>query len=261
MDKSTKLYEIPDDPSQFHNPVFSIVIPDFLKHKFNTNMLPVFMFDSNPEIAIYSWPLLFLIGLTILVKWYSKLYPLPDRKTNFYIPAIGLLITYVILLIPINNTWNSEFTLNTSGMFGGWDHYKRAANYTDIARNAKEPAKKAQYYSLSAQEYKITTKLWPGYPESFLYLGICYNEEGYPDSATGALKYALQIAPGFAPAENSLGMIYLKNEQYDTAIKYFNNIYAVDSNNREAILNIAKCYQKENKYALAACYYGFASRL
>ena len=75
MDKSTKIYMLPDDPTRFGNPVFDIIVPDFFKHHFNTNTLPVFMFDSSPATAIYIWPILFIAGTLFLTQWYSKLYP------------------------------------------------------------------------------------------------------------------------------------------------------------------------------------------
>jgi hypothetical protein len=77
MDKSTKIYMFPDDPTHFGNPVSSVIIPDFMKHHFNTNTLPVFLFDSSPVAAIYAWPVLFIAGIIFLALWYSKLFPAP----------------------------------------------------------------------------------------------------------------------------------------------------------------------------------------
>ncbi|HTA27360.1 MAG TPA: hypothetical protein VK809_06215 [Bacteroidia bacterium] len=93
MDKSTKLFMLPDFPqdyekmnlnagllhiiSDYKNPVFNIVVPDFMQHKFNANMLPVFIFDSSPAAAIYLWPVLFVAGLILLARWYDKLFPAP----------------------------------------------------------------------------------------------------------------------------------------------------------------------------------------
>ena len=75
MDKSTKIYMLPDDPTRYDNPIFSIVVPDFFKHHYNTNMLPVFLFDSSPGLAIYIWPVLFIAAIVLLARWYSKLFP------------------------------------------------------------------------------------------------------------------------------------------------------------------------------------------
>jgi hypothetical protein len=93
MDKSTKIFMLPDYPqdyekmglnvsqlqelSNYHNPLFSIVLPDFMQHKFNANMLPVFWFDASPIAAIHIWPLLFIAGIVFLARWYSKLFPAP----------------------------------------------------------------------------------------------------------------------------------------------------------------------------------------
>ena len=77
MDKSTKIYMLPDDPNRFSNPIFDIVWPDFMKHHFNTNMIPVFLFDSSPTFSIYLWPLLFIVSMVFLAQWYTKLFPAP----------------------------------------------------------------------------------------------------------------------------------------------------------------------------------------
>lgn len=66
---------LPDDPTRYDNPIFSIVVPDFFKHHYNTNMLPVFLFDSSPGLAIYIWPVLFIAAIVLLARWYSKLFP------------------------------------------------------------------------------------------------------------------------------------------------------------------------------------------
>ncbi len=91
MDKSTKIFMFPDYPQNyetFHlnaaqmeiihsyqNPIWNIVVPDFMKHHFNTNLLPVFLFDMSPMAAIYLWPVLFIAALIFLTQWYSKLFP------------------------------------------------------------------------------------------------------------------------------------------------------------------------------------------
>jgi hypothetical protein len=91
MDKSTKLFMLPDFPQDYEkmnlnasqlqlikiyqNPLFNIVIPDFTQHKFNSNTLPVFQFNMSPETAIYLWPVLFIAAIIFLARWYSKLFP------------------------------------------------------------------------------------------------------------------------------------------------------------------------------------------
>lgn len=93
MDKSTKIYMLHDfpedyatmnlDPSQlklisdYKNPVKGIIIPDFMKHKFNANTLPTLAFDVSPGLSVYLWMVLFILGITGLTLWYNKLYP-PD---------------------------------------------------------------------------------------------------------------------------------------------------------------------------------------
>ncbi len=80
VDKSTKIYMLPDNPNQFA--LTDVIIPDFLKHKFNTNLLPVFAFDAPPSLSIYVWPVLFFAGLFFLSQWYTKLFPAPIKAAT-----------------------------------------------------------------------------------------------------------------------------------------------------------------------------------
>lgn len=75
LDKSTKIFLLPDKPAIYGNPLSDIIWPDFMNHKLNPNMLPVFTFDWSPLHAVYFWPILFLVSIIGLSLWYNKLYP------------------------------------------------------------------------------------------------------------------------------------------------------------------------------------------
>jgi tetratricopeptide (TPR) repeat protein len=251
MDKSTKQYYIPDDLANFHNPIFNVVIPDFFSHKLNSNVLPVFMFNSNPVMAIFAWPILFFAGLMILSVWYAKLYPTGKVKTNYYIPTTCLLVMYVIILAPINRGLKHTFTLDFFGQFDGWEHYSLASDYRDSAESCNDPLKKTQYFSDAISEYKKVIPFSPMFQVNYYNLGLCYYSAGNQDSAIPALKKALQLSPKYSAPAYYLGLISFSKTQLDSAIKYFGLVYAADSNNTASIMNLGACYQNKKNYALA----------
>jgi tetratricopeptide (TPR) repeat protein len=254
MDKSTKIYQVPDDPAHFGNPIFNVIIPDFFKHKFNTNLLPVFMFDSNPVIAIYLWPIFFVASLIVLTIWYSKLYPARKNKTNVYMPLACLFVLYIIILIPRNREWKNNFTPDFFGDFGGWKHYSIASDYQDSADGTNDPAKKAQYYSHAITEYKNVIPYSPAFHVNYFKLGLCYYSMGDGNDAIQSFKKALEYSPKYSEPANYLGIVYFNKAQYDTAIKYFDIAYTADSNNTSALMNMGAAYQNKNNYSLAFHY-------
>ncbi len=93
MAKSTKIFMLPDYPQDYEkmnlnadqmhmiatykNPIFNIIVPEFMQHRYNTNMISVFMLDMSPATAIYLWPVLFIASLVFLTYWYNRLFPAP----------------------------------------------------------------------------------------------------------------------------------------------------------------------------------------
>jgi tetratricopeptide (TPR) repeat protein len=254
MDKSTKQYYIPDDLTNYHNPIFNVVLPDFFSHKLNSNVLPVFMFNSNPVMAIYAWPILFTAGLIILTVWYAKLYPARKQKTNFLIPIACLVGIYIIILIPQNRDWKNIFTLDFFGPFDGWKHYSLASDYKDSAESTNDPARKTQYYTHAVSEYKKVIPYSPAFQVNYYYLGLCYYSGGNQDSAIPALKKALELSPKYSAPAYYLGLINFNKAQYDTAISYYLIAYHADSTFINTIINLGACYQNKNNYALAFHY-------
>jgi hypothetical protein len=239
MDKSTKLYLIPDDTALFGNPVFDTIIPDFFKHRFNANTLPVFLFDSSSEIAVYAWPVLFTASLLILTRWHCKLYPAYKNTMNIYFPLAFLPVIIAGILIPPDKEDK---------------HNTLASVYLSAAQSSEDPVKKTQYYSHAASEFEQVMQLDSADPAGYYKLGVCYSGEGYKDSAILAYKKALKLNPKYSEASNNIGSIYLNKAQYDTAISYFIMSYNANPNNLIGLENIGVCYQRERKYALAFYY-------
>jgi tetratricopeptide (TPR) repeat protein len=254
MDKSTKMYQIPEGSALYGNPTADIIIPDFLSHKFNAGTLPVFLFDMNPVISIYAWPVLFFAGLIILTIWYSRLYPARKSKINIYIPVACLTLIYAILIIPGYGESRGKLALNYTGAFGEWQEHTLANNNLANAQTSQDPAQRAQYYSQALEESKKGIELFKFDPDCYYNLGFCYLVEGMQDSAVLAFKKTIELDPKYDRAENLLGTIYLNKSQFDSAVRYFIMSYNANPENPDALMKIGAAYQNERNYALAFHY-------
>jgi tetratricopeptide (TPR) repeat protein len=253
MDKSTKIFQIPSNEATFGNPVFSIIIPDFFKHKFNTNTLPVFLFNSNPVVAIYTWPLLFITGLIVLVIGYSKLYSNKKINSKLYLSIVPLFILFLAIIITQGALGNNNLSMDNSGIFGAWKYYDLADEYRDAAQNTQDPNQKRRLYSEAANAYRKVMQYFPNDPDCNFYLGTCYFFEGYPDSAIIPYKQTLMLKPKFSEASRNLGLIYANKALMDSALHYFIMSYKTDSN-MAALIDMGAAYQQEGSYAVALHY-------
>jgi|GEM_PF-598176 len=250
MDKSTKIFQIPSNEATFGNPVFSIIIPDFFKHKFNTNTLPVFLFNSNPVMAVYAWPLLFIAGFIALVIGYSKLYSNTKINTRLYLSVVPVFILFLVIIIAQGALGNNNLRLDNSGIFGAWKYYDLAGKYRNAAQNTQEPNQKRRLYSDAANAYRKVIQYFPNDPDCNFYMGTCYFYEGYPDSAIVFYKKALILKPQFPEASRDLGLIYANKTLLDSALHYFIMSYQTDSN-ISALIDMGAAYQQQGSYAVA----------
>lgn len=76
MAKSTEGYRIPDE---LERPVTEGIIPWFLEENFNRDNILTMIFGTDPETAIYSWLVMFILFITLLHFWFRKL-----SKTKIY---------------------------------------------------------------------------------------------------------------------------------------------------------------------------------
>lgn len=253
MDKSTKIFQIPSNQATFGNPILSIIIPDFFKHKFNTNTLPVFLFDGNPVLAVYMWPILFMGGLLVLAIWYSKLYRLKKSALNIYMSVIPIAVFYLVIIAVQSAMGRNNLSLDNSGIFGAWKYYDLADKYSHTAQNSQNPELRRQFFSDAANAYRKVMQYLPDDPDCNFYIGTCYYCEGYPDSAILYYKRALLLKPRFPEPSRDLGLIYANKGLLDSAIHYFKISYQADSN-LAALIYIGAAYQQQGSYRMALHY-------
>ncbi len=253
MDKSTKIFELPNNPALYGNPVSSIIFPDFFKHKFNANTLPVFLFDSNPVIAIYAWPVLFVASLVFLAFWYSKLYGEKKALLKVLMPAIPFTVLFMAIVLIPGKVGVAKLSMYETGIFGSWKHFDLGNYYTKEAEKSASPDIKAQNYTQAAVEFEQVVKSMPGVEDYYIYLGDAYCSAGYQDNALTEYKGLIKVNPKASMAEKRVAAIYSGLQLYDSAMNYLKMSYKADSN-LQALIDIGAVYQHEGNIALAMHY-------
>jgi tetratricopeptide (TPR) repeat protein len=188
-----------------------------------------------------------------------KLSGIKSLDYSFYIPMAGLLIIYTIIVIPRNTEWKNNLALFSSGITispnSGRTHGALANTYMDSASATANHDKKLIFYSLGRMEYEKAIVLYSLSDDFYFNLGLCYEGDGYGDSAIVAYKKTLDLNPKYSGASNNLGVIYYNKAQYDSALHYFEMSYKYDTNSVFAVGNIGVIYQLKGNIERAKFYY------
>lgn len=75
---------------------------------------------------------------------------------------------------------------------------------------------------------------------------------GHLDAAYAWSHEAIRVDPGFLPALNTLGVVYLQHGDFPEAARVFEVVLARDDNNTRALSNLAATYTRQGRTAEAA---------
>jgi tetratricopeptide (TPR) repeat protein len=87
--------------------------------------------------------------------------------------------------------------------------------------------------------YRKSVNLKPGFIDSWINLGIAYKELASTEQAYHASEKALEIQADHPRALNLLGSIHAQNQEFESARENFEKAILVDTNNWDAIFNLA----------------------
>jgi tetratricopeptide (TPR) repeat protein len=97
-------------------------------------------------------------------------------------------------------------------------------------------------YDAAIQEYIIARRIDPRFPVVYAGLGFVYLQKGMMAEAESAFQNALKIDPNYFDAKTGLGIIHYRQEQYRTAISYFEQVYPYRKESPELIIMMSECY-------------------
>src|SRR5262249_3791176 len=84
------------------------------------------------------------------------------------------------------------------------------------------------------EEFLLTAKLDPGFPEPHRHLAQLYGEQGKQAEATSELQEILRIDPEDVQAHVRLGLTYMKQWDMDEARRHFEEAVRLNPQNSEA---------------------------
>lgn len=242
--------------------IYSFAMLFYLITLFLTSNLVLVIACSFGERFLFSPSVGFCLAIPVLLAKGVKLNPgeKAGKKIETYYGLIGaILVIYTFIVIPRNADWENNYTLFKSGVKTSPNstrtHGALAEIYMDSAQkpHISEQAQK-YYYGLATHEFKRVAELFNTDPNGYFNLGLCYANEGYPDSARLSYRKALELDPKFYSAANNLGVIYYNSGQYDTAIAYLNIVFKANPADINALMNLGVTYQAKKNYGLAIYY-------
>jgi tetratricopeptide (TPR) repeat protein len=119
----------------------------------------------------------------------------------------------------------------------------------------------AKHNILAEGYYKNALRIQPASPEALYDLARFYQDiENYKD-ATTMYNQLLAIDPGLYDVQFNLGVIEIKLNAYDEAIKYFNTAIGIKPKDPRAYYGRGLCYQREGKVQNAAADYRYSITL
>jgi type IV pilus assembly protein PilF len=133
----------------------------------------------------------------------------------------------------------------------------RDARIAESKRNIGEAYMRQGDYTSALRELLEAEKLDPEDPFTQHDLGLCYREKKHMAEAITHLKRAIELKPGYTPARNSLGRVYLEIGQVDKAIAIFKEISkdALYATPHYPLANLGLAYYQKGNYATALRYY------
>lgn len=121
----------------------------------------------------------------------------------------------------------------------------------------KSPYKQnqADTFRLAKTYLKRALEIYPEYYPPLSHLGVIYIYENNFDSAYYCLKKGLEIMPNDIDLSFNYGLVLFYLKKYDEAIKALNHTIQLTSTHENAYYNLAALYQNTRDYDKALLYY------
>lgn len=142
-------------------------------------------------------------------------------------------------------------------------HYKKAArHYTELIKTIDDPRRRhaplyfargaayerLQEFSKAARDLEMSLKLEPNNPVVLNYLGYMWLDQGKNlDSAYDHIRQAAHLRPHDGAIVDSLGWVYYKKGQFETAIRYLEKAVSLLPNDPVINMHLGDAYNKTGR--------------
>ena len=249
--------------------VYSYSILFYLGSVVLTSNLIVIIGATMAERFVYTASLGFCIGIVFLIlkllKVDARTLDYPSGAKVFYL-IIPVALLYSVKTFSRNDAWKSNLSLYETDVNNAPESW-RANNllgvaYTRLISEEKDPVKKKELYDKAVARLNKSIEILPGNAEVYLLKGYANDFMGnHDDSAMACYKETIRCEPTNREANNNMGAIYLRHNQFKEAIDLLTKVVAKDTVHTEAIANLAAAYGNSGNFGLAIKYYQMAIRI
>jgi hypothetical protein len=233
----------------------------------------------------------FCSGIVLLASYLINIKPQTHQYRIFYI-LLPILIIYSVIDWHYIPKWKDNKTLFENGAIASPSsaraHFALATTYFSEATENTDTSAKKEAYKKALQSFIKGVNIFDGDPGIFNYIGSCYLQLKEPVLAIKYFKEVIKRRKTDETALHELAFLYTKigetdscifyakkfhtlfpskidgpllltgsyffQEKYDSAYKYAQRAYFIDSTNRSAINNMAGVLQKTGKIKEADFY-------
>jgi len=130
-------------------------------------------------------------------------------------------------------------------------------NQEEKIRNLGEQHFIHKNYTAALREFLKAERIYPDDHILQNFIGLTYRDKGLLDKSIKHFKKAIELNPGYAPAINNLGTVYILKEDWDAAIEAFEGITqdALYATPHYPLYNLGLVYYKKKEYGTAEKYY------
>jgi tetratricopeptide (TPR) repeat protein len=208
-----------------------------------TAVLPLFLVRRQRHRFLYLYGVIAVYGLTIAAFFVNSRFRLPLVPFLAVLGGIGLASLYDKI---VRRAWNlrlaaglavaaAVFVLVSANLYGGSLVHPQQALFLRGNVSLRQGD-----YSMAAARFDSLSRMTPYFDNSFLNLGIAFLKMGRTPEASQAFRRELDRNPHSAQAANNLGVLFLLDKVYDSALAYCGQALESRPYYREAAVNFLR---------------------
>lgn len=206
-------------------------------------ILPLFLVRRHRERFLYIYGIIVVYGLTVAAFFVNSRFRLPLIPFLAIVGGIGMASLWDILR---RRAWNLRPAAGLAAaaavfILASVDPYGRSLVHPQQALFLRGNASLRQGdYPAAAARFDSLSQTSPYFDNSFLNLGIAFLKMGQSTEAAEAFRRELNHNPASAEAANNLGVLFLLNKAYDSALTYCARAVEAKPYYRQAAINLLR---------------------
>lgn len=216
-------------------PILSFCILFFFLASSPTNNLFIINGANVGERFLFVPSLAFVLMVIWLLATLLKidLTTFSGKNKAVYLSIIGVvMLTFSVLSKNRAGDWINNLTLFEKGVEvcpkSSRTQYSVATEYLNAAQTATDPNESNEFFKKALEHFNESISIYPRNTQAHYNAGICFSKFG--DTANAILHYkkAIEYDATYVMPMNNLGVIYQKQDLYDSAQKYYEMAHQIN---------------------------------